>query len=264
MPTITKHAPGTFCWPELATSDQDAAKKFYTGLFGWGIKDTPMGPDAGVYTIFLKNDQAVAALFTLQPDMLKNGVPPNWGAYLSVASADQAAEKVPALGGKVILQPFDVMGTLGRMTLIQDPTGAVFSAWQAIDHPGIGVLNEPGALAWTELLTTDPDKAEKFYTALTGWKTQKMSMQDYGEYTLFQRPDGTNAGGMMKMPPEAQAPPNWLSYFQTADINATVTKLKSLGGDVRVPPTQIPGTGTFAVVHDAQGAYFGLLQPTPM
>jgi predicted enzyme related to lactoylglutathione lyase len=51
MPTVTTHAPGTFCWPELSTSDPIAAKKFYSGLFGWQIKDQDMGPQ-GVYTIF--------------------------------------------------------------------------------------------------------------------------------------------------------------------------------------------------------------------
>jgi uncharacterized protein len=262
MTATTKHAPGTFAWPELHTTNQDAAKKFYTGLFGWSFKDTPMGPDAGVYTIFMKTDQPTAALTTMMADQQKQGVPPHWGVYVTVTNADETTKRATTLGGKVLMEPFDVMGTLGRMAVLQDPTGAVFCLWQAKDHAGVGVLDESGALCWTELMTPDPAKAEKFYTELIGWKSERMSMDD-GDYTLLKRPDGTNAAGIMKTPPmAAQAPPHWLSYFQTSDIKATVAKLTSLGGQVKVPPTDIPNVGTFAVVNDPQGAYFGLLQPT--
>jgi predicted enzyme related to lactoylglutathione lyase len=261
MATMTKHAPGTFSWVELGTTNQDAAKKFYAAVFGWTFKDTPMGPDAGVYTIFQNKDQPCAALYTLMPDMQKQGIPPHWGAYVTVNSADETAKKATTLGGKVMMEPFDVMGTLGRMAVIQDPTGAVFSVWQAIDHQGVGVLDEPGALTWAELLTNDTAKAEKFYTQLIGWKSEKMPMGN-SDYTLFQRSDGANAGGLFQITAEMQGvPPNWTIYFQTADIQATVNKIKSQGGEIVVPPGPIPNVGHFAIVKDGQGAAFGLLQP---
>jgi predicted enzyme related to lactoylglutathione lyase len=56
-------------------------------------------------------------------------------------------------------------------------------------------------------------------------------------------------------------PPCWTSYFQTADINATVAKVKSLGGATHVPPTPVPNVGQFAVLADPQGAVFAVLQP---
>jgi predicted enzyme related to lactoylglutathione lyase len=262
MTTTTKHAPGTFCWPELATTDQEAAKKFYGGLFGWTFTDTSMGTDAGVYTSFKLQGKDVAAAHTVTPEMQKAGVPPHWGAYVAVASADQAAKQAAALGGKVLFEPFDVMGTLGRMAILQDPTGATFSVWQAMDHPGVGILDEPGSLCWTELMTRDPAGAESFYKALIGWKSESMPMGEMGTYTVFKRGDGQNAAGMMKIPDNltANVPPNWLSYFLTKDIKATSDKVKTLGGQVMVPPTPIPNVGTFAVVCDPQGATFGLLQ----
>ena len=70
MPTVTTHAPGTFCWPELATSDVTGAKKFYTTLFGWQFNDNEMGPGM-TYTIYTLNGRDVAAMMTLQPEMLK-------------------------------------------------------------------------------------------------------------------------------------------------------------------------------------------------
>jgi predicted enzyme related to lactoylglutathione lyase len=261
MTILTQHAPGTFCWPELGSTDQAGAKKFYSALFGWTAADVPMGPDAGFYTIFKKNGTDCAALFTLQPEMLKQGIPPYWGAYIAVSDADPTAKKAKELGGTVIMEPFDVMGTLGRMAVIQDPTGATVSVWQAKDHIGAGVLDENGALCWTELMTTDPARARGFYTGLIGWTTQDMPMEQ-GTYTLFQRPGGVNAAGMMKLPPQMQgAPSNWQSYFQVSDIQQTTAQVTQMGGKVMVPPTPIPNIGSFAVYADPQGAVFSVLQP---
>lgn len=260
MATTTKHAPGTFCWPELSTTDQEAAKKFYAGLFGWTSSDTPMGPDAGSYTIFKHKGQDVAAAHTLTPDMKSAGMPPCWSAYVSVASADEAAQKAAALGGKVVMPPFDVMGTLGRMAILQDPTGATIAAWQAKDHPGVGILDEPGSLCWTELMTRDPAAAGAFYQDLIGWSSEAVDMGAMGTYTLFKR-SGENAAGMMRTPDDMpQIPAHWLSYFQVEDIRKTTDRAASLGGKIFVPPTPIPNVGTFAVVADPQGATFGLLQ----
>ena len=260
MATMTKHAPGTFCWAELGTTDQDAAKKFYGGLFGWTFRDQSMGPGQGIYTIFQNKGQDCAALYTLMPDMLKQGVPPNWGSYIAVTSADETAKKVAQLGGTVIMEAFDVMDA-GRMATIKDPTGAVFSLWEAKNHPGVGILREPGALCWTELMTTDPAKAGAFYKSLVGWSTQDMPMGPM-TYTLFKRADGTDAAGMMKIPDDMKGvPPHWTNYFQITDVQATLAKAKSLGAGVLVPVTSIPGKGQFAILTDPQGAAFAVFQP---
>lgn len=259
MAILTQHAPGTFCWPELGTNDQEAAKKFYTSLFGWTAKDLPL-PE-GTYTTFRLRDQDVAACYTLNPKM-QAGVPPYWGAYLSVEDAAATAKRAAELGGKVVVEAMDVMD-LGRMAILQDPTGAMFCAWQPIKHIGAGLVGEPGALCWTELMTGDTTKAAKFYQSLAGWTSSAMPMPGMGEYTVFQRPDGQNAAGMMAFPPDMQGlPPHWMNYFQTADVDATTTKVTSLGGTVLVPPTPVPNVGRFAVYQDPQGAAFAVLQPT--
>lgn len=259
MPTVTTHAPGTFCWPELAASDQDAAKKFYSALFGWKSTDNEMGPGM-TYTIFTIEGRDVAALFTLQPDMVKQGVPPNWGSYISVESVDQSIEKAKSLGGKLLMGPHDVMDQ-GRLAVFQDPQGAVFSVWQANKGIGIGVLNEPGSLAWTQLNATDTEKAKKFYPALVGWKVQDDAMpaeMGGGFYTTWLKSDGP-AGGMMAMPKESPAPSHWLPYFAVTNVDAATKKAASLGATTYVPPTDIPGTGRFAVLADPQGATFAVV-----
>src|SRR5205823_4460452 len=113
----------------------------------------------------------------------------------------------------VLMEPMDVMDK-GRMAVIKDPVGAVFSVWQAKATIGVGILNETGALCWTELLTSDVAKSKTFYSELFNWKTETMPMPPGGEYTLFNRTDGTKAAGMMKMPDMMKGvPPHWLTYF---------------------------------------------------
>ena len=88
--------------------------------------------------------------------------------YVTVADVDEAAKRAEALGAKVLAPPFEVMDA-GRMAVLQDPTGAVFQVWQATKHIGAKILNEPGALCWSELTTRDTKAAESFYTKLFGW-----------------------------------------------------------------------------------------------
>jgi predicted enzyme related to lactoylglutathione lyase len=259
MPTATAHTTGTFSWPELGTTDQPAAKKFYTSLFEWTFEDSDAGP-MGMYTIFLHRGSAVAALYTLEPKVREMGVPPHWEAYVTVENADAAAEKAKSLGGTVLMGPFDVKD-YGRMAVIRDPQDAVFCVWQAKQHIGVGLLGEPGSLGWTQLNASDPAKAKSFYTALLGWKVQDDPMpaeMGGGFYTTWLKSDGP-AGGMMAMPPGGGAPSHWLSYFAVADVDASTAKATGLGGKTYVPPTDIPGTGRFSVLADPQGAIFALV-----
>jgi predicted enzyme related to lactoylglutathione lyase len=259
--TTTKHAQGTFCWPELGTTDLAGARAFYTGLFGWAVQEIPMG-EGQLYVIFKSNGKDCGAAYTLMKQHTDMGVPPNWGAYIAVDDCDAAVERVKRAGGQVLEGPMDVMGTLGRMAACMDPQGAVFSVWQAKDHIGIGVMDEPGALCWTELMTNDTARAKAFYTGVVGWTTQAMPMGPM-EYTLCRKSDGANAAGMMQITPEmGPVPPHWMSYFQVSDIAATVAKATGLGAKTTVPVQEVPGVGHFAILQDPQGAYFALLQPT--
>jgi predicted enzyme related to lactoylglutathione lyase len=257
MQETPEYKPGTFCWVELATTDSEAAKKFYTELFGWTYDDNPMGPGM-VYTMLKLDGKGVGALYQMPPEMAAQGIPPNWQSYASVTNADETAAKAKELGATLLQGPFDVM-TFGRMAVVQDPTGAVFALWQAKDHKGAGVVNVPNSFCWNELMTTDTAKDGEFYSGLFGWARD---VQNFGplEYTMFSN-DGRPAGGMLKITPEmGPIPPNWLVYFAVEDCDAKTQKATELGGSVMKPPDDIPGIGRFSILTDPQGAAFALIK----
>jgi uncharacterized protein len=257
MQESTELKPGTFCWVELATSDDAAAKTFYTQLFGWTFDEHQMGPGM-VYTMLKLDGKDVAGLYKLMPDQEAQGVPPNWLSYVSVTDADEAANKAKTEGATILKEPFDVF-TLGRMAVIQDPTGAVFALWQAKDNKGSAVFNVPGALTWNELMTNDTKKAGDFYSTVFGWTRD---VQNFGplEYTMFNNGDRPN-GGMLQITPEmGPIPPNWLAYFAVDDCDAKAQKAAELGGQIMKPADDIPGVGRFAVLIDPQGAAFAIIK----
>jgi len=257
MQETTSYAPGTFCWVELGTSDGEAAKKFYTTLFGWDFTDIPIGPDM-VYTMLKLDSKDVGALYKLMPDMVAAGVPPHWMSYVSVTNADDSTAKAKELGGTIMKGPFDVMD-VGRMSVIQDPTGAVFALWQAGTHAGAGIYNVPNSFCWNELGTPDPKKAGDFYSGLFGWgkNVQQMGPMEYTSFINGERP----AGGMYKPTPDmGDVPPHWLAYFAVDDTDAKAQKATELGATIIAPPMDIPGVGRFAIIQDPQGAVFGIIK----
>ena len=113
-----------------------------------------------------------------------------------------------------------------------------------------------GQFVWYELTTPDPDAAQKFYPRFTGWGTQKFD----NDYTMWTT-GGTPFAGVFRLGPEMRAqgvPPNWMPYVEANDVDATASLATSLGGRVINGPTDIPGTGRFAVLQDPQGAVFGI------
>ena len=255
MATKDGFAPGNFCWIELATTDAAGAKAFYSGLLGWSFEDRPMGPDS-VYTLVKLGGRDAGALYGLGPD--QKGVPPHWGVYVSVASADEAAKKAAGLGATTVMAPFDVM-KVGRMAVLQDPTGATFCLWEAGTNKGMGVVDEVGAFCWAELATKDPVRAEPFYRGLFGWGVKGDPKGAYTEWTH----GGLSIGGMLPITAEmGDMPPSWGVYFQVADCDAAVARAKGLGARVCLEPKDIPGTGRFAVLADPQGATFSVITIT--
>ncbi len=257
MTEVTRHAPGSFSWAELATTDTKGAKAFYTALFGWSYTDGPMGPGPeDVYTRLQLGGKDVGALYPMMKEQRAEGAPPFWLPYVTVDNADEAARRTRDLGGKVCADPFDVMD-YGRMGILQDPTGGTLAVWQPGTHSGAQRVGEPGAICWLELSTNDAEKAGRFYSGVFGW-----GLKPDPQYTEITRA-GTPMGGIMPMPPEMRGvPPHWSVYFMVADCDASADKAKSLGGTVGFGPKDIEKVGRFAVIQDPQGASFCIFQPS--
>jgi hypothetical protein len=249
----TDYTPGTFSWTDLATPDQDAAKTFYTSLFGWDYEDNPVGEGA-VYSMATLGGRYVAAISPQQEQQRAAGMPPVWNSYITVEDCDATAAKAKELGANVHAEPFDVMEA-GRVAVIQDPQGAFFEIWQTNQHPGAGLVNAPGALCWNELGSPDPEGSAQFYGELLEWSTAPMEGSDI-PYLVISTAAGRSGGGIRPpMPPGT--PPFWLVYFATDDLDGTLAKVGGGGGNVLMGATDI-GIAKIAIASDPQGAVFAL------
>lgn len=258
MPHVTSHQPGMFCWADLATTDPEGAKAFYTALLGLEAADVP-AEDGSTYTMLMKEGQSACALYALDESLASQGVPPHWQVYFAVTSADEVAKKAGETGGMVMAPPFNV-GDFGRMAVMTDPEGAVFAVWEARGHIGAQVFGEPGTLAWAELYVRDPEGTQGFYTGLFGWEVQQVPSGVGAPYRLF-TVGGQPASGMLEIQEEwGEMPPNWSVYFAVENLEEALAKVAELGGSVETDPMEVPGVGSFAVASDPSGAYFLMIQ----
>jgi hypothetical protein len=242
---------GEFCWINMLTPHPAEAMAYFGELLGWTFFEMP-GVGHGVKV----GGRDVGGLFDLNGPQTPPGTPAHIGVMVKVESADATAEKVTALGGKA-LPAFDVFDA-GRMAVCFDPNGAPFDLWEPKKMPGTDVNPaRPGAPCWFETLTTDVPRATAFYTALFGWTaTTKPSAAPAAAYTEFALGE-TPVGGMMPILPHmGEFPPHWAVYFTVADVDETARRTVELGGQVCVPPMDIPGVGRFCGPVSPQGVSF--------
>lgn len=273
MPHRKTYIPGVPCWVDTGQPDPEAAVDFYRGLFGWEFEDV-MPPGApGRYFIARLRGGAVAAVGSIP-----ESAPPTamWDTYIWVDSADDTASKVRVAGGGVVREPFDVPGA-GRTAVFTDPEGAAFCVWQAYEHRGAQVVNEPGSVNFNDLYTRDVGGAKSFYGAVFGWKTlvlgggfEMWTLPGYGDFLERDDPDlrkrlaefGGEPGFedvVASISPIADdqpgVPPHWGVTFAVADADATAEKAAELGGTVVVAPFDAPWV-RMTILTDPQGATF--------
>jgi predicted enzyme related to lactoylglutathione lyase len=204
-----------------------------------------------------------------------------------VDDADETAAKAHEAGGRVLSEPFDVMDA-GRMAVLADPEGAVFCVWQAKEHRGarivnepgsvnfnvLRIVNEPGSVNFNVLNTRDPKAAKRFYGAVFGWTTLDLgsgefwTLSAYGDY-LERLTPGTRersaefgaagfedvVAAITPLDGDDADPAHWGVTFSTADADATAAKATELGGKVLVAPVDAPYS-RLTVLRDPQGATF--------
>ena len=240
-------------WVDLATTDAEAAREFYSKLFGWSL-EVSEDPQYGGYATAKLDDKSVAGI---GPKQEGDPSPAAWSLYIGTEDVDGLAKQVQDAGGSVVAPPFDV-GDQGRMAVFADPSGAFIAGWQAAGMSQF-VGNIPDAFGWAELNARGLERAVRFYETVFGWTHSTSPTGDGQEYTQFEH-DGQPIAGALEMSPQipVETPSYWLVYFTVDEVDARFQKAIELGGREMVAPQDMPG-GRFAIVSDPQGAAFGIL-----
>ncbi|MFI1381569.1 VOC family protein [Embleya sp. NPDC020886] len=252
----TDFAPGAPIWIDLGVPDIPAAGAFYGDLFGWDLEIT--GPETGGYAILRKGGKSVAALAPL----MDVSAAPAWSVYFRTPNADATTKAVEQAGGRVLLPPMDVMD-MGRMAGYADSTGVGFMVWQQGTNKGLELVQDVGALCWTELYTPDRVAATGFYHSVFGWNYQDFP-SPAGVYSLAYPGENVDAmqGGVMEVDP-GQTAPQWQIYLGVDDCDASFARAIELGGTELMAPYDIPDVGRIAMLADPFGARFAMIKGIP-
>jgi uncharacterized protein len=244
----TAWVPGTPCWVDLSVDSVEKATAFYGALFGWQVDIAP-DPEFGGHGNFTKDGRDVAGVGPNQ----QPGQPPVWTTYLSSDDVAQTATKIKSAGGQILADVMEV-GPFGKMIIAQDQAGAAFGVWESGQHTGMRLANEPGSVTWNENMTQDWDGNKKFYAEVYGYEFGDMGEEfSYAIINL----NGAPVAGIGKAP-AGDAPPAWVTYFAVSDTDATVAKVKELGGKVVKEAFDSP-QGRIAALADDQGAVFAVI-----
>ncbi|MEV5613963.1 VOC family protein [Streptomyces sp. NPDC052225] len=250
--------PSAPCWADLSTTDTDAARLFYEGLFGWSSR-VVADPAAGGYGMFRLGGEDGPQVAGVGP-VMNPQQPPAWLPYFQTSGVEAVTSRVTGNGGRVVAGPMGVMEQ-GRLAVCQDPAGAAFGLWEPLEHAGFETVNEPGSFCWFELLTRDGKGAVDFYQSILGWGAPQRPFGEGGVYTDWTVADEP-FGGMIDMstgnfPPEV--PSYWNLYVAVDDPDATAARCAELGGRVLVEPSSMEA-GRFAILTDPQGAAFSIMR----
>jgi hypothetical protein len=235
----------------MSVPDVAAASSFYEAVLGWTFREP--GPDDGGYSIATKAGHPVAALGPVQ----SADQPMAWLLYFASQDADTTARAITEHGGAILLAPADA-GPYGRLLVAADTTGASFAVWQAGQHIGANLVNEPGGLTWEDLRCTDPAAAQDFYAKVFGFDMNALEQAPGAYRTFHLAGEPAPLGGMGGFMVPAGAS-HWELYFGVASTDAAVAAAESTGGTVVSPAVDSP-FGRMAGITDLNGALFNVIE----
>ena len=251
--SIRHDAPlGAPCWIDLTSSDIERAQDFYGTVFGWTFESA--GPQYGGYVNAAKGGHPVAGLMANRPE---SQTPDNWTTYFHTADINATVLAVSGAGGASCVGPMEVPAK-GFMSLATDSAGALFGAWQPLEHSGFEVIGEAGAPVWHQLTTRDYPAAVGFYREVFGWRTEEISDTDEFRYTTAWFGDQQLLGvmdGAGFLPDNA--PSNWTTFFGAEDVDKTLRVIADNGGAVVQEARDTP-YGRLAAATDPTGTAFNL------
>ncbi|TCK75635.1 VOC family protein [Acidipila rosea] len=251
-----------FIWYELVTNDMDKAVNFYKKVVGWDIRDA--GMPGFTYMLFGKDGKDVGGMMTWAgadaPDL-----PPQWMGHIHTAKLDEELKAVTADGGTIVKPAQDIPG-VGRFAVVLDPQKVKYLLFEPSQQDAPPRLDQMavGNVGWHELLTDDQAKAFDYYSKHYGWqKDFAHDMGAMGTYQTFRSDQPLYTGGMMNrkgpgMPEDI--PPHWQFYFIVDDIEAAQKRVIDAGGNILMPPMDVPGGSRIMQATDDQNGHFALMQ----
>ena len=263
MTRFSSYPAGVPCFVDAFSPDLDAARRFYTGIFGWEFTGPgPMpGDPPGEYHVARMRGADVAGLGSMPSPQ----TPVAWNTQVAVDDVEAVTELARTAGGSVVVEPVDAPPA-GRFAVLADPGGATVTVWQAGSRQGAQIVNEPSAWAMSLLSTPDPDGAAEFYGSVFGWRCEPFTDAGPG-ISLFRLPGYVGGEAEQPVPrdvvaamaavPDPDAAAAWSVDFWIADADAAAGVAPDLGGSVIAPPHDAPPFRR-AVLAAPDGATFSV------
>ena len=248
---------GRFVWHDLMSKSPEADLAFLKALIGYTVNDRDMG-DMGNYPMLMVGEAGVGGVVGMEAEQPQ---PSHWIGYVAVSDLDTTLTALVAAGGTIHIPAFPV-SDVGRIAIVSDPNGAVFSPMEpaTAEDMSSGPPRAQGHFCWWELVTSDPAGAQAFYSKVLGWGCHEIDMGGRPYWLWTQGADAMNPGGMMRHSEGLSDPAFWLMYVLVDDVDAATERVADLGGAVMATPMDVPGQGRMSVITTPSGAAMALFK----
>ena len=260
LPPLTDPAtgvdlPGKIVWADLFVDDVEAARDFYTRMFGWSWQW--ITGDTRTYGVLLHDGLAVAGIAYLDPDEAPDPYG-RWVHYLSTGDVQGVTSAATERGGRVLLAP-RTHGERGEFSILADPEGAIFGTIDSqTGDPGDYRAIE-GEWLWHVLYSRSVNASAQFYEEQFGYSLYEYEWEEDKPRLILASQDYARAS-ISPMPEEEEdARPAWIGFVMTEDVPAAVARAQTLGAEVLFAPSEEVHQNGIAILADPQGGIFGLL-----
>jgi len=241
---------GSIIWHDLLTTDIEASKRFYGGLFGWEFEEVPLSLGfgrSGDYLMIRNNGKLIGGM--VDTSAVKTRINNSqWVPIMSVGSVDSAVQKILDSGGKVIT-PVTDLNERGRIAIITDATDALLALLEPRYGDPVKSQAMSGDFFWDEVWSDDTSLAVRFYRSLAPYSVRE---EDFNgkKYTALEYQGEPRFGFMQEPIPGLE--PTWASYIKVDDMSV-LEQVEELGGTVAIPAAP-RGKGEVALILGPSGA----------